>query len=184
MPRRKNATLTNRRAPELIPPSGGRLVTPGGRVSPARRGAATSGSPGVHPIAERALSPRGRSQRKISPLDGLTGRDDYHDGVERMRLTNGTLFPIPRDTPVGDFPRLRVGDNASLAGGRNRVWRSSSLRQCSRVARRGKRGRVFFLPNGVHSPRARRELVVSFQPDPPASPRAHDAGGREQWGTL
>src|SRR3982751_1367771 len=38
----------------------------------------------------------------FSPLDRFMGKEDYLGVVEKMRLKNGTLFPIPITLPLAD----------------------------------------------------------------------------------
>jgi len=52
----------------------------------------------------------------MSPLLGFLGRADYESVLERMRLADGTLWPMPitLDVPGGVAERLRPGDGLAL----------------------------------------------------------------------
>jgi sulfate adenylyltransferase len=52
----------------------------------------------------------------MSPLDGFLGRADYESVLERMRLADGTLWPMPitLDVPADVADRLRPGDGLAL----------------------------------------------------------------------
>jgi sulfate adenylyltransferase len=86
---------------ELIPPYGGRLVdlmVPASRQAELRQQA-------VH-LPSIQISPRALNDLELlatgafSPLDRFMGQADYKRVVEGMRLSDGTLFPIPITLPV------------------------------------------------------------------------------------
>ncbi|MGH9244707.1 MAG: bifunctional sulfate adenylyltransferase/adenylylsulfate kinase [Acidimicrobiales bacterium] len=51
----------------------------------------------------------------FSPLRGFLGRADYDAVCERMRLADGTLWPVPVTLDVTDETAAAVGDGARLA---------------------------------------------------------------------
>jgi sulfate adenylyltransferase len=55
----------------------------------------------------------------FSPLDRFMGREDYLGVVEKMRLKDGTLFPIPITLPVADGDAARVGADIALRSANN-----------------------------------------------------------------
>jgi sulfate adenylyltransferase len=52
----------------------------------------------------------------MSPLPGFLGRDDYESVLDRMRLADGTLWPMPitLDVPADVAARLSPGDGLAL----------------------------------------------------------------------
>jgi sulfate adenylyltransferase len=55
----------------------------------------------------------------FSPIDGFLGEEDYRSVVSRMRLANGTVWPIPVTLAVSDdeAASLRVGEEIGLYQG-------------------------------------------------------------------
>src|SRR6267154_200244 len=49
----------------------------------------------------------------FSPLDRFMGRADYHSVLEDMRLSTGTLFPIPISLPVDESYSVSIGQEIS-----------------------------------------------------------------------
>ena len=50
----------------------------------------------------------------FSPLDRFMGEADYRRVLEEMRLSDGTLFPIPVTLPVGDDAEVKPGQEIVL----------------------------------------------------------------------
>jgi len=50
----------------------------------------------------------------LSPLDRFMGEKDYKNVLKEMRLTNGTLFPIPITLPVDDRSNIEIGKEIVL----------------------------------------------------------------------
>jgi sulfate adenylyltransferase len=111
---------------DLIPPHGGRLcelLLPAVEADAARLEAAT--------LPAWDLTPRQRCDLELllgggfSPLTGFLGRADYESVLARMRLADGTLWPIPVTLDVsetlaqgltpGARVALRDADNTPLA---------------------------------------------------------------------
>ena len=55
----------------------------------------------------------------FSPLRKFMGREDYESVLQSMRLSNGTLFPIPITLPVSKDLNLSEGAEIALADERN-----------------------------------------------------------------
>src|SRR5262249_30230315 len=66
-----------------------------------------------------------------SPLKGYLGSADYHSVLERMRLTDGTVWPIPFTLAVEaqDAKGLVPGRLAALRDERGRLWGSIAIVQ-------------------------------------------------------
>ncbi|MGA8806239.1 MAG: sulfate adenylyltransferase, partial [Thermoanaerobaculia bacterium] len=101
----------------LIPPYGGSLISlfePDASLPELSTTAATL--PAVQ------LSERSRCDLELlatggfSPLDRFMGRADYERVVAGMRLTDGTLFPIPIALPVSDDAPVAIGNDVVLRG--------------------------------------------------------------------
>jgi sulfate adenylyltransferase len=60
----------------------------------------------------------------FSPLTGFLGAADYRGVLERMRLTDGTIWPLPVTLAVTEETRAEVEDDreAALCDGAGRVW--------------------------------------------------------------
>ncbi len=71
------------------------------------------------------LSPRSLCDLELlstgafSPLDRFMGQADYARVLEEMRLTNGTLFPMPITLPVADTGSIQVGRDIALRSPNN-----------------------------------------------------------------
>ena len=57
----------------------------------------------------------------FSPLDRFMGHADYASVVDHMRLSNGTLFPIPVTLPVGNADGLALGEDLALRNAKNEL---------------------------------------------------------------
>ena len=59
-----------------------------------------------------------------SPLTGFLGSADYRSVLDRLRLADGTVWPLPFTLAVDDAVRalLSVGGEAALADAKGRVW--------------------------------------------------------------
>lgn len=55
----------------------------------------------------------------FSPLTRFMGEADYESVVEGMRLSDGTLFPIPVTLPVEDSDEVEIGEEVALADAHN-----------------------------------------------------------------
>ena len=57
----------------------------------------------------------------LSPLDRFMGKNDYESVVHGMRLSGGTLFPIPITLPVEPFDGLHLGKEITLRNQKNEI---------------------------------------------------------------
>jgi len=57
----------------------------------------------------------------FSPLDRFMGKADYTRVIEEMRLSNGTLFPIPITLPLVDPVPISRGQSISLRSSKNEL---------------------------------------------------------------
>ena len=55
----------------------------------------------------------------FSPLDRFMGEADYHRVLEEMRLSDGTLFPIPVTLPVEPGPEIALDREIALRDSKN-----------------------------------------------------------------
>jgi sulfate adenylyltransferase len=67
----------------------------------------------------------------FSPLTGFLGKADYESVVERMRLANGVIWPIPVTLPVSyeTAGTLQIGEEAKLIY-RNEVYGVIRVTEC------------------------------------------------------
>jgi sulfate adenylyltransferase len=106
---------------KLIEPYGGQLVNlliPQDELSDARAYASTL--PYVQISARSVCDVELLAVGGFSPLQGFMGKDDYQSVLDTMRLTNGTLFPIPITLPVdASNPDLQIGKDIVLRDSHN-----------------------------------------------------------------
>lgn len=57
----------------------------------------------------------------FSPLRGFMGKDDLQSVLDTMRLTDGTLFPMPITLPVDPTDDIKVGIDIALRDSKNNV---------------------------------------------------------------
>ena len=57
----------------------------------------------------------------FSPLDRFMGRADYDSVLDDLRLSNGTLFPIPISLPIDDSQSLHIGEEIALRDLKNNL---------------------------------------------------------------
>lgn len=109
----------------LVEPHGGTLVdrfVPAGEVESLRLHAGT--------LPHLVLDAREQADLELiatgaaSPLVGFLGSADYRSVVERLRLADGTVWPLPFTLAVDDAPRalLSLGGEAALTDARGRIW--------------------------------------------------------------
>jgi sulfate adenylyltransferase len=60
----------------------------------------------------------------VSPIRGFLGQKDYASVLERMRLSDGTVWPLPLTLAVAEDvrPQLEVGKDAALYDAGGRLW--------------------------------------------------------------
>ena len=104
---------------ELITPYGGRLVNllvSGQERDELMRQAASL--PSIQ-LSQRSLCDLELlAVGAFSPLRGFMGQSDYASVLEKMRLADGTLFPIPITLPVAANSGIRVGQQIALRDAR------------------------------------------------------------------
>lgn len=104
----------------LIPPYGGKLINLA--VSDEEREALVKRAKHLPSIQ---ISTRARCDLELlatgafSPLDRFMGRADYENVLENMRLSDGTLFPLPITLTVNDYDLAHVGEEIALRDSRN-----------------------------------------------------------------
>jgi len=106
----------------LVRPHGGVLVNrivPGADAEALRRRAV--------PLRKLTLDARELADLELvatgaaSPLGGFLGPDDYASVLERLRLADGTLWPLPFTLAVDGKP-FAPGDEAALHDAEGRLW--------------------------------------------------------------
>jgi len=108
----------------LIQPHGGelvdRIVSPG-EVDALR--AAAAQLPSIELDARELADLELIATGAASPLRGFLRREDYRSVVERMRLADGTVWPLPLTLAVSDEQRaaLEVGRDVALRDGSGRL---------------------------------------------------------------
>ncbi len=106
--------------PTLIPPYGGELV--GLVVQQEVRTELVSKANTLNSIQ---LSSRSLCDLELlavgafSPLDRFMGEEDYYNVLKDMRLSDGTVFPIPITLPVSDNSNIEIGKEIALRDSRN-----------------------------------------------------------------
>jgi sulfate adenylyltransferase len=112
--------MASERRMSLIEPYGGRLVdllVSGEDLSGLQERAPRLPSVQLSPLLQCDLELLVTGA--FSPLDRFMGRDDYLSVLGSMRLSCGTLFPIPIVLPVEDGRCVRVGEEIVLRSPRN-----------------------------------------------------------------
>jgi len=107
---------------DLIAPYGGRLINllVGGEAREELTAYATT-------LQSRQLSPRSLCDLELlavgafSPLDRFMGQADYSSVRDHMRLSDGTLFPLPVTLPVGNADGLDLGKDIALRNAKNEL---------------------------------------------------------------
>jgi sulfate adenylyltransferase len=108
----------------LIQPHGGELVdriASPGEIDALR--AAAAQLPSIELDARELADLELIATGAASPLRGFLRRDDYQSVVERMRLADGTVWPLPLTVAVSDEQRaaLEVGRDVALRDGSGRA---------------------------------------------------------------
>jgi sulfate adenylyltransferase len=108
-----------------VPPHGGVLVD---RIVGDSEAAALRRHAGSLPVLR--LDPRELADLEliavgaVSPLTGFLGEGDYTSVVERLRLADGTVWPLPFTLAVPDDARVGVepGAEVALRDSSGRLW--------------------------------------------------------------
>ena len=108
---------------QLVTPHGGVLVD---RLIPETEAPAAA----AHAATLTPLPLDAREQADLeliatgaaSPLTGFLGKADYDSVLARLRLADGTVWPLPFTLAVADDTPVAVGEERSLVDGNGRVW--------------------------------------------------------------
>jgi sulfate adenylyltransferase len=117
---------------DLVSPHGGSLVD---RIATPAEADAIRDRAGRLPAL--VLDPRELADLELlatgaaSPLTGYLGAADYHSVVERLRLADGTVWPLPLTLAVDDDVRehLTPGGEAALFDSKGRLWGVVQVRE-------------------------------------------------------
>jgi sulfate adenylyltransferase len=109
----------------LVTPHGGTLVD---RLVPEEREAAFLAA--AESLVSLTLDAREAADLELiaigaaSPLTGFLGKADYESVVDRLRLADGTVWPLPFTLAVDDETRTRLapGQEAALRDASGRLW--------------------------------------------------------------
>jgi sulfate adenylyltransferase len=107
----------------LVTPHGGTLVD---RLVPAADAAAFA----AHAATRAPLPLDAREQADLeliaigaaSPLTGFLGKADYDSVLSRLRLADGTVWPLPFTLAVADDVPVAVGEERALVDSSGRTW--------------------------------------------------------------
>ena len=110
-------------ASNLVEPHGGVLVD---RLVPAAEAAAFTARAATLPqfvldareLADLELIATGAA----SPLIGFLDSQDYQSVLDRLRLANGTVWPLPFTLAVAEDTDVKAGDERALLDGNGRTW--------------------------------------------------------------
>lgn len=101
----------------IIAPYGGKLVDL--RVSDPERLQYAATLPSIQ-ISERAVCDlEVMAVGGFSPLDGFMRQADYQRVLDEMRLSDGTLFPMPITLPVEPNEHIKIGQDIVLRNSKN-----------------------------------------------------------------
>jgi sulfate adenylyltransferase len=118
----KSDSKDSRKNVDLISPYGGKLVNL--IVEGKER---TELTEYANTLPSIRLSPRCQCDIELlavgafSPLNRFMGKADYTSVLEKMRLSDGTLFPIPITLPIEDTHDVQVGKSVALRSSRNEL---------------------------------------------------------------
>jgi len=107
----------------LVTPHGGTLVD---RLVPAADAAAFAAH--AASLAPLPLDAREQADLELiaigaaSPLTGFLGKADYDSVLGRMRLADGTVWPLPFTLAVADAVTVAVGEERALVDAGGRTW--------------------------------------------------------------
>jgi sulfate adenylyltransferase len=107
----------------LVTPHGGTLVD---RLVPAVDAAAFAAHAAT--LAPLPLDAREQADLELiaigaaSPLTGFLGKADYDSVLGRMRLADGTVWPLPFTLAVADAVPVAVGEERALVDAGGRTW--------------------------------------------------------------
>lgn len=106
----------------LIPPYGGKLVDLlVSKEELEERKAYAAQLPSLQVDARVVCDLELLAVGAFSPLDRFMGKEDFQRVLEEMRLTDGTLFPIPVTLPVEPNPAVRLDADVALRDAKNEL---------------------------------------------------------------
>ena len=107
----------------LVTPHGGTLVD---RLVPESEAAAFAAR--AASLATLPLDAREQADLELiavgaaSPLTGFLGKADYQSVLDRMRLADGTVWPLPFTLAVDEATKVAVGEERGLVDANGRLW--------------------------------------------------------------
>src|SRR5689334_22820338 len=108
--------------PTLIPPYGGKLIDLLVRGDERQELIDHAGRLPFVQLSTRSLCDLELlATGGFSPLDRFMGQADYQRVMHEMRLSNGTLFPIPLTLTAGRKTLAHSGDRLALRDARNNI---------------------------------------------------------------
>ena len=113
---------------DLVQPHGGQLID---RIVSAADAASFAASAAALPV----LPLDGREQADLeliatgaaSPLAGFLGEQDYRSVLDRLRLANGVLWPLPFTLAVPEGVSVAAGHEYALRDDSGHVWGTISV---------------------------------------------------------
>ena len=107
---------------QLISPYGGELVNllvPKDKIEQVKEYAGTL--PSIQ-ISERAVCDLELlAIGAFSPLDRFMTEADHQSVMDKMRLANGAIFPVPITLPVEPNPEIKTGQDIALRDAKNNL---------------------------------------------------------------
>jgi sulfate adenylyltransferase len=107
----------------LVTPHGGTLVD---RLVPESEAAAFAAR--AASLVTLPLDAREQADLELiavgaaSPLTGFLGKADYQSVLDRMRLADGTVWPLPFTLAVDEATKVAVGEERGLVDANGRLW--------------------------------------------------------------
>jgi sulfate adenylyltransferase len=113
----------------LIPPYGGRLVDLIKMEAMDDLKAYATRLPSIQISERSACDLELLASGAFSPLEGFMGQADHQRVLDEMRLSDGTLFPIPVTLPVEAGPAIRLDQDIALRNAKNELLAIMSVEE-------------------------------------------------------